>query len=59
MSCLHKTNYEFNIQTAAMFVFFLTKMVLLKVVHPLKIYQYKKFHGPTLSGASFASTSDV
>jgi hypothetical protein len=28
---------------------------LLKVVHPLKIYQYTKFHGPTLTGASFAS----
>jgi hypothetical protein len=34
-------------------------MVLLKVVHPLKIYQYTKFHGPTLTGASFASTSEV
>jgi hypothetical protein len=50
-----------NIQTAAMFVFFLflTKMVSLKVVHPLKIYQYTEFHGPTLTGASFASTSEV
>jgi hypothetical protein len=38
---------------------FLTKMVLLKVAHPLKIYQYTKFHGPTLTGASFASTSEV
>jgi hypothetical protein len=34
-------------------------MVFLKVVHPLKIYQYTKFHGPTLTGASFASTSEV
>jgi hypothetical protein len=34
-------------------------MVSLKVVHPLKIYQYTKFHGPTLTGASFASTSEV
>jgi hypothetical protein len=51
---------NFNIQTAAMFVFlFLTKMVLIKVVHPLKIYQYTKFHGPTLTGVSFASTSEV
>jgi hypothetical protein len=52
---------NFNIQTAAMFVFFLflTKMGLLKVVHPFKIYQYTKFHGPTLTGASFASTSEV
>jgi hypothetical protein len=38
-------NMNFHIQTAAMFVFFLflTKMVLLKVVHPLKIYQHTKF----------------
>jgi hypothetical protein len=49
-----------HIQTTAMFVFlFLTKMVLLKVVHPLKIYQYTKFHGSTLTGASFTSTSEV
>jgi hypothetical protein len=41
MSRLHKTNYEFNIQTAAKFVFFVfNKIVLLKVVHPLNIYQY-------------------
>jgi hypothetical protein len=38
---------------------FLTKVVLLKVVYPLKIYQYTKFHGPTLTGANFASTSEV
>jgi hypothetical protein len=25
----------------------------------LKIYQYTKFHGPTLADASFASTSEV
>jgi hypothetical protein len=50
---------NFNIQTAAMFFFFITKMVLLKVVHPLEIHQYTKFHGPTLTGASFASTSEV
>jgi hypothetical protein len=34
-------------------------MVSLKVVHPLRIYQNKKFHGPTLIGASFTSTSKV
>jgi hypothetical protein len=51
---------NFNIQTAAMFVFFVfEKMVLLKVVHPLKIYQYTKFHVPTLTGANFAFTSEV
>jgi hypothetical protein len=56
-----KQTMNINIQTAAMFVFFLflTKIILLKVVHPLKIYQYTKFHGPTLTGASFASTSAV
>jgi len=43
-----------------MFVFFVyRKIVSLKVVHPLKIYQNKKFHGPTLSGASFAVISEV
>jgi hypothetical protein len=51
---------NFNIQTAAMFVFlFLKKMVLLKVVHPLKMYQYTKFYAPTLTGASFVSTLEV
>jgi hypothetical protein len=34
-------------------------MLLLKVVHPLTTYKHKKFHGTTLTGASFASTSDV
>jgi hypothetical protein len=34
-------------------------MVSLKVVHPLKIYQFSKFNGSTLTGASFASTSEV
>jgi hypothetical protein len=35
------------------------KAVSLKVVHPLKIYQTTKFHDPTLTGASFISTSKV
>jgi hypothetical protein len=34
-------------------------MFPLKVVHPLNIYQHTKFHGPTFTGASFASTSEV
>jgi hypothetical protein len=46
-----KQTMNFNIQTAAMFVF-LTKMVLLKVVHPLKIYHYTKFNGPMLNDAN-------
>jgi hypothetical protein len=35
------------------------KVVSLKVVHSLKISQNTKFHGPTLTGASFTSTSKV
>jgi hypothetical protein len=38
---------------------FLTKTVSLKVVHPLKIYHYTKFHVPTLIDASFVSISEV
>jgi hypothetical protein len=42
-----KQTPNFNIQTAAMFVFFvLTKMVLLKVVHPLKIISIQNFMVP-------------
>jgi hypothetical protein len=55
-----KQTMNFNIQTAAMFVFLVfDKNGLLKVVHPLNIDQYTKFHGPTLTGASFASTTEV
>jgi hypothetical protein len=60
MSCLQKQTMNFNIQTAAMFVFFVfDKNDLIKVVLPLKIYQYANVHGPTLTGASFVSTSEV
>jgi hypothetical protein len=34
-------------------------MVLLKAIHPLKIRQNTKHHGPMLTDASFASTSEV
>jgi hypothetical protein len=34
-------------------------MVSLNFVHPLKIYQRKKCHGLTLTGANFSSTSEV
>jgi hypothetical protein len=37
---------------------FSAKVVSVKVVHPLKIYQNTKFHGPTLTGASFTSTTE-
>jgi hypothetical protein len=33
--------------------------VLLKVFHPLKIYQHTKFQGLMLAGASFTSTSEI
>jgi hypothetical protein len=29
------------------------KIVLLKVVHSLNVYHHTKFHGPTITGASF------
>jgi hypothetical protein len=52
-----KQTTNFNIQLAVILYFlFLTKMVSLKVVHPLKI---TKFHVPTLTDASFASISEV
>jgi hypothetical protein len=42
-----------NRQPCSYFLF-LAKVVLLKVVHPLKIYQHVKLHGPILTGESFA-----
>jgi hypothetical protein len=52
-----KQTMDFTIQTAAMFVFFVFyKNGLIKFVHPLKIYQYTKFHVPMLNGEIFAST---
>jgi hypothetical protein len=42
-----------------MFIFSPTKIALLKVVHPLKVYHNAKFCGPMLTGASFASTSEA
>jgi hypothetical protein len=53
-------NVNFKFQPPTMFPFFvLANVVLLKVVHPLKIYQNTKFQGPTLTDASFTSTSKV
>jgi hypothetical protein len=40
-------------------IFLNTKMVKLKVVRPLKIYQDTKFRGRSLTGANFSSTSQV
>jgi hypothetical protein len=48
-----KLKANFSFQPRAMFVFLdFIKMILLKVVYPLKIYQYTKFYGSSLSGAS-------
>jgi hypothetical protein len=59
MSYLHKTKRQFLIPTARHVrkFWFLAKVVLLKAVRLLKINQHAKFHGPTLSGECFASTS--
>jgi hypothetical protein len=38
---------------------FLVKLVLLQVIRFLNIYQHAKCHGPTLTGASFSSASEV
>jgi hypothetical protein len=55
-----KQTMNFNIQTAAIFAFFVfDKNGLVRIVHPLNIYQYTNLHGPTLTDASFASTSEV
>jgi hypothetical protein len=63
MGCLCKTKSEFLISTARhvpIFVlFFPAKVILLKVVHPAKIYQHTKLYGPTSSGETSASPSEV
>jgi hypothetical protein len=49
-----------NSEPPAIFLFFaFRKSVQFKIVLPLKIYQNEKCHGPTLTGASFESTSEV
>jgi hypothetical protein len=53
-----KQNVNFNRQPC-LYTWFFEKVVLLKVVHPLKLYQHTKSHGPMLAGASLASTSKV
>jgi hypothetical protein len=51
---------NFNIQTAAMFVFSVfDKNGLIKSCSSFEDYQYTKFHGPMLTGVSFVSTSEV
>jgi hypothetical protein len=55
-----KQTMNFNIQTAAMFVFFyFDKNSLIKSYSSFEDLSVSKFHGPTLTGASFASTSEV
>jgi hypothetical protein len=55
-----KKNMNFNFQPLSTFIFFIFhKMASLKDIHPLKIYQHTKYYGPTLTGATFAPTSDV
>jgi hypothetical protein len=48
---------QHNLSTFVFFV--LTKIILLKMFLPSKIYQHLKFHGPALTGTIFAPTSEV
>jgi hypothetical protein len=64
MGCLCKTKCGFLISAARhvpIFVlfFFPTKVILLKVVHPAKIYQHTKLYGPTSTGETSASPSEI
>jgi hypothetical protein len=63
MGSLHKVKYVLKLSTTfrvPFFSFFLfAKLVLLKVVYPLKICQQSKFHGLTLTSASSAFTTAV
>jgi hypothetical protein len=54
---LKKRDLKFN-RTSCSYLRFLAKVVLLKAVHPLKIYT-TKLHDTTLTGGSFSSTSEV
>jgi hypothetical protein len=59
LSHVENVNF-FKFQPSAMFPFFVfAKVVSLKDVHPLKIYSSIKLHGPALTGASLASSSQV
>jgi hypothetical protein len=62
MSYIHKTKefVTFNCHTHTHSYFWvLTKMILIKAVCPLSIYQHTKCHSPTLTGSSFASKPEV
>jgi hypothetical protein len=55
MSYIHEIKCEFftfNHPCSYFFYFFFANMVLLKVVHPLKIYHHSNFHGSKLTGES-------
>jgi hypothetical protein len=55
-----KQNTNFNFQLSSTFVLLcFTKMVLLKILYPLKSYQYAKSDGPVLTCASSATPSEV
>jgi hypothetical protein len=55
-----RQSINFNFEPPSMFFFsFITKMVLSRVVHSLKVYENTKFYGPMLTVASFAFISDV
>jgi hypothetical protein len=61
MSSLYKIKYVFKHSNARHVRIFSSyqKWYLLEMFYPFKICQHTKFNGPTLTGASLASTSDV
>jgi hypothetical protein len=60
LSCLHKTKYEFPIPTAFHIrIFAFHKNGLIEICLSLNICQHTKFYDTTLTGANFASISEV
>jgi hypothetical protein len=58
MSFRHK-NVNFNLYWPTTFVFLAFRGSVFLVVHLLKIYQHTGFQDAPLTGASFASTSEM
>jgi hypothetical protein len=51
---------NFNPQPPSAFVYLVShKSYLIKIAQPFNIYRHRKYRGPTLTGASFVSASEV
>jgi hypothetical protein len=59
MSCHHKIWIVILNCPPHLYFLSLTKVVLLKVIHPLTTCQNTKCNGAMLTGATFAPTSEV